>query len=110
MAAFERKRRRWAPAIIVGTPWLMLYLIFAPTQNATGQNPSRVEADQRDGVAARVNGKPIMLSEVDRILNQQSGEKRVQLSQSEFETARLQTLDSLIERELLFQRAEKVGL
>jgi parvulin-like peptidyl-prolyl isomerase len=88
----------------------MLFVIFAPTQNATGQNPSRAEADQRDGVAARVNDKPIMLSEVDRVVNQQSGEERAKLSQSEFETARLQTLESLIERELLFQRAEKEGL
>jgi parvulin-like peptidyl-prolyl isomerase len=58
-------------------------------------------------VAATVNGKTIMLAEVERALNQQAGGKQSQLSQLELAQARLQILASLIQREVLFQRAER---
>lgn len=58
-------------------------------------------------VAATVNGKNIMLAEVERAVSQQSGGKQAQLSQLELAQARLQVLGSLIQRAVLFQRAEK---
>ena len=58
-------------------------------------------------VAATVNGKNIMLAEVERALSQQAGGKQSQLSQLELAQARLQVLGSLIQREVLFQRAER---
>ena len=51
--------------------------------------------------------KNIMLAEVERALNQQAGGKQSQLSQLELAQARLQVLGSLIQREVLFQRAER---
>jgi peptidyl-prolyl cis-trans isomerase SurA len=67
--------------------------------------------DARDSmVAATVNGKNIMLAEVERTISQQSAGKQSQLSQLELAQARLQVLDSLVQREVLFQRAEREKL
>jgi parvulin-like peptidyl-prolyl isomerase len=61
-------------------------------------------------VAATVNGKKIMLAEVERIIHQQSQGKQSLLSSHDLAQARLQVLDQLIRREVLFQRAEKEKL
>ena len=58
-------------------------------------------------VAATVNGKKIMLAEVERIIHQQSQGKQSLLSSHDLAQARLQVLEQLIQREVLFQRAEK---
>jgi len=65
-------------------------------------------SDSKDSlVAASVNGKNIMLSEVEQNVSRQAGGKQAQLSQLELAQARLAVLSSLIQREVLFQRAEK---
>lgn len=65
-------------------------------------------SDSKDSlVAATVNGKNIMLSEVEQNVSRQAGGKQSQLSQLELAQARLQVLGSLIQREVLFQRAER---
>jgi peptidyl-prolyl cis-trans isomerase SurA len=61
-------------------------------------------------VAATVNGKNIMLAEVERQISQQAGGKQAQLSQLELAQARLQVLGGLIQREVLFQRADREKL
>ena len=58
-------------------------------------------------VAATVNGRNIMLSEVERAVNQQAGGDTSALNQLQMAQARLQVLNSLIQREVLFQRAER---
>lgn len=58
-------------------------------------------------VAATVNGRNIMLQEVERQLNQQTGGNPSVLNQLQLAQARLQILDSLIQREVLYQRAER---
>ncbi len=67
-------------------------------------------AVQENTVAATVNGRNIMLQEVERQLNQQTGGKPSTLNQLQLAQARLQILDSLIQREVLFQRAEREKL
>ena len=57
------------------------------------------------GVAATVNGKEITLSDVDRIVNQQA--QGQQLSTLQQAAVRLQVLDRLVERQVLYARAEK---
>lgn len=65
-------------------------------------------SDSKDNlVAATVNGKNIMLAEVERGVSQQSGGNQSKLSQLELAQARLQVLGNLIQREVLFQRAER---
>jgi parvulin-like peptidyl-prolyl isomerase len=61
-------------------------------------------------VAASVNGKNIMLKDVERAISAQSGGKQAQLSQLELAQARLQVLGSLMQREVLFQRADREQL
>ncbi len=61
-------------------------------------------------VAATVNGRKIMLVEVERIIHQQSQGKESLLSSHDLAQARLQVLDSLIQREVMFQRAEQEKL
>jgi peptidyl-prolyl cis-trans isomerase SurA len=58
-------------------------------------------------VAATVNGRNIMLSEVERSVNQQAGGNTSALNQLQMAQARLQVLSSLIQREVLYQRAER---
>lgn len=68
-------------------------------------------ADSKDStVAATVNGKNIMLKEVEQSVSRQAEGKQAQLSQLEMAQARLQVLGSLIQREVLFGRAEREKL
>lgn len=64
-------------------------------------------AVQENTVAATVNGRNIMLQEVERQLNQQTGGNPSALNQLQLAQARLQILDSLIQREVMYQRAER---
>ncbi len=61
-------------------------------------------------VAATVNGKKIMLSEVERVIQQQMQGKQSELSAHDLAQARLTVLDKLIQREVLYQRAEQEKL
>ena len=59
--------------------------------------------------AATVNGKPIKMEEVERAIKQQAQGQETHLSPLELAAARLQVLQSLIEQEVMFQKAEKEG-
>ena len=61
-------------------------------------------------VAATVNGRNIMMQEVERAINQQTGGNPSSLNQLQMAQARLQVLSNLIQREVLFQRAEREKL
>ncbi len=69
---------------------------------ATGGAPSNDNM-----VAATVNGRNIMLQEVERAVNRQAGGNPSALSQLQLAQARLTVLDELVKREVLFQRAER---
>lgn len=56
--------------------------------------------------AAKVNGKTITMEEVDRAVKQQSQGQESKLSPLELAGARLQVLDSLIQQEVMFQKAQ----
>jgi parvulin-like peptidyl-prolyl isomerase len=83
----------------IATP--ALFLVFALGLAACDGKTSSAGKD----VAATVNGKEITLADVDRIVNQQA--QGQQLSTLQQAAARLQVLDRLIERQVLFARAEK---
>lgn len=61
-------------------------------------------------VAATVNGRNIMLQEVERAVNAQTNGNPSSLNQLQMAQARLQVLNNLIQREVLFQRAEREKL
>ncbi|MGH9971731.1 MAG: SurA N-terminal domain-containing protein [Pyrinomonadaceae bacterium] len=90
---------------------VITFTLLALMALAAGACASGGGADAKDNtVAATVNGKNIMLAEVERALNQQAAGKQSQLSQLELAQARLQILGSLMQREVLFQRAEREKL
>jgi parvulin-like peptidyl-prolyl isomerase len=65
-------------------------------------------ASGSDEVAAVVNGTKILLKDVDRVIaQQQSREQENQLSQLQQAALRLQALETLINQEVLFQRAQQ---
>ena len=84
---------------------IILAVSIAVAFGACNRN-ARGEASN-DAVAATVNGRNIPLSEVDRLISQQAKGQQAQLSPLENGAARLQVLDTLIQQEVLFQRAEK---
>ncbi len=92
---------------------LSLVVALAVALVACNDKGSSASGPSGTGVAATVNDKKIMLTEVDKILEQQAKGQQVQfsdMSQLELAAGRLQVLDELIRREVLFQRAEKQSL
>ena len=77
-----------------------LLSLSACSNSAGGENKDNT-------VAATVNGKNILLKEVEQAVSPQSGGKQAQLTQLELAQARLQVLGGLIQQEVLFQRAER---
>ncbi len=86
--------------------WLIVVVLAATLFAACGGGNESPD----NTVAATVNGKKIMLAEVERIIHQQSQGKESQLSAHDLAQARLKVLDSLIQREVLYQRAEQEKL
>jgi peptidyl-prolyl cis-trans isomerase SurA len=71
-----------------------------PTSTAVTGSPNGGEA------AAKVNGKVITNEEVERAVKQQAQGQESKLSQLELTQVRLQALDSLIQNEVMYQKAE----
>lgn len=94
----QRKHQRfmWLTAVAFSA-------LLVAACSSEGESPSNT-------VAATVNGKKIMLQEVERLITQQTQGKQSQLSPLELAQARLQVLSSMIQREVLFQRAEQEKL
>ena len=63
-----------------------------------------------NATAATVNGKVIKMEEVERAFKQQAQGQEARLSDLERAAARLQVLQTLIEQEVMFQKAEKEGV
>ena len=87
--------------------WLLAVVFSALLITACG---SGSDSSPNNTVAASVNTKKIMLSEVERVIQQQMQGKQSQLSAHDLAQARLQVLDKLIQREVLYQRAEQEKL
>jgi peptidyl-prolyl cis-trans isomerase SurA len=83
---------------------LVAFLLAACTNSGGG---SGAGGSKDTAVAATVNGKSIMLSEVDRLISQQMQGQQGQLSPLELAQARLQVLTGLVQKEVLMQRAER---
>ena len=94
----QRKHQRfmWLTAVAFSA-------LLVAACSSEGESPSNT-------VAATVNGKKIMLQDVERLITQQTQGKQSQLSSLELAQARLQVLSSMIQREVLFQRAEQEKL
>jgi parvulin-like peptidyl-prolyl isomerase len=62
-----------------------------------------------NSTAATVNGKVIKMEDVERAVKQQAQGQETNLSPLELASARLQVLESLIQQEVMYQKAEKEG-
>lgn len=87
----------------------MFAVIFAACGGPTPAGNSAGGVDPNE-TAAKVNGKTITMEEVDRAVKQQALGQESRLSPLELAGARLQILQSLVEREVMFQKAEKENL
>jgi len=76
----------------------------APTTSNSGS--TNVDPNE---TAAKVNGKVIKMEDVDRAVKAQAQGQDNKLSPLELAGARLQVLQSLVEQEVMFQKAEKEG-
>ncbi len=84
--------------------------IAAFTLNAcTSTNSSTTGSPESNEIAASVNGKAIKLEDVERAIKQQAQGQESKLSPLELTQLRLQALESLIQQEVMFQKAEKEG-
>jgi predicted small secreted protein len=99
------KVQRVVKQILILTLVALAAISFAACNQAGGGSDPGNTA-----VAASVNGKNIMLSEVEKLISEQVQGKQGQMSPLELAQARLQVLNTLIQKEVLFQRAEKEKL
>ncbi len=90
--------------------FLTVTLIASFAAMFTACGPTAGAGDTSNQTAATVNGKVIKMEEVDRSVKQQAQGQEAKMSPLELAGARLQVLQSLIEQEVMFQKAEKENL
>jgi len=94
----KRNGNHWVGGILV----LAVFVLLA----ASGCNSGRGGAD----VMAKVNGRKIMASDVDKYYRNQTAGSPEQPTAEQADSLRLSILRELIDNEILMQRAEKLGL
>lgn len=75
----------------------------------TGQSNGSTGPVDPNESAASVNGRVIKMEDVERAVKQQAQGQESKMSPLELAAARLQVLQTLIEQEVMFQKAEKEG-
>ena len=88
---------------------VLLLAVVAVMFAACGGTGSGQVTAGADDPAASVNGKVIKMEEVERAVKLQAQGQEAKMSPLELAGARLQVLQSLIEQEVMFQKAEKEG-
>lgn len=105
----QRRGENAIVQIVNGRQWMIAATLFASVLisacGAGGPAPGN-----SNETAATVNGKVIKMEEVDRGIKQQAQGKEAQMSPLELAGARLQVLQSLIEQEVMVQKAQKENL
>ncbi len=99
-AIVENNIKRFLTIAVIGT----FAAFFAACGDGAGSGPAA-----SNETAATVNGKTIKMEEVDRAVKQQAQGQDSKMSPLELAGARLQVLQSLVEQEVMFQKAEKEG-
>jgi len=99
-AIVENNIKRFLTIAVIG--------VFAAFFAACGGGAG-VGSPASNETAATVNGKTIKMEEVDRAVKQQAQGQDSKMSPLELAGARLQVLQSLVEQEVMFQKAEKDG-
>src|SRR5437764_7282872 len=92
----------------LGLSLMFLATFFAACGGLAGSNTSAGSVDPNE-TAATVNGTVITMQEVDRAVKQQAQGQESKLSPLELAGARLQSLQTLVEQEVMYQKAQKEG-
>jgi peptidyl-prolyl cis-trans isomerase SurA len=100
-----RDRRAIPFAAPRALPWASALLVLGASFALTACSKSAPE-----GVAATVNGRPIYYSEIDSTYRSQFPEKGQGENADQIQLRRMEILGSLIDNEIMFQRAEKASL
>ena len=79
-------------------------LFVISCSSGPGGNPG-----EPNGIAATVNGQAIKMEDVERAVKQQAQGQEATLSPLELASARLQVLQTLIQQEVMYQKAQKEG-
>ena len=87
--------------------FVVLFSVAAIAGACGGAAPTGPGGVDPNATAATVNGKAITMEEVERAVKQQAQGQESRLSQLELAGARLQVLQSLVEQEVMYQKAEK---
>ena len=85
-------------------------ILIGACGGATSSNSGITGGVDPSATAATVNGQVIKMEDVERAVKQQAKGEESKLSDLELAAARLQVLQSLIEQEVMFQKAEKEGV
>lgn len=92
--------------VAVGILLTALAALFAACGGGNATGPGGVDPNE---TAAKVNGQAITMEEVDRAVKQQAQGQETKMSPLELASARLQVLESLIQQEVMYQKAQKEG-
>jgi parvulin-like peptidyl-prolyl isomerase len=93
---------------VIFTALFLMLLSGCDGTAATNKTTAGGPVDPNE-TAATVNGKAIKLEEVERVIKQEGQGQEAKLSPLELADARLRVLESLIQQEVMFQKAEKEG-
>lgn len=96
--------------VIISTAVLAMSALIFTACGDPAMNSSSGGAVDPNETAAKVNGKIIKMEEVHRAVKQQAQGQDDKMSPLELAGARLQVLQSLIEQEVMSQKAEKEGI
>ena len=88
---------------------LIAVVLVAALLAACGGGGTGSGSAEGNETAAKVNGKVITMEEVDRGVKAQAQGQEARVSPLELAGARLQVLDTLIQQEVMYQKAEKEG-
>lgn len=94
---------------LIAATALAAFAAFLGACGGAGGPSNSVGGVDPNETAATVNGKVIKMEDVDRAMKQQTQGQESRLSPLELAGARLQVLQSLIEQEVMYQKAEKEG-
>ena len=100
-----RSRVRRANKLLISTAAVFSFAAMLAGCSGTAEGPGTSGADPNE-TAATVNGKAIKMEEVERAIKQQAQGQENRLSPLELAAGRLQVLQSLIEQEVMYQKAE----
>ena len=109
MAYFAKFKGAGANVQFLNFRLVALLAFIASSLFVVSCGPKEPVDNDPNGTAATVNGQVIKMEDVERAIKQQAQGQEASLSPLELASARLQVLQTLIQQEVMFQKAQKEG-